>query len=926
MESNHIIEYIKKNGEFDCEWYLQRYPDVLRLGVDPIYHYVHLGALLDRDPSPEFSTRVYLNTYPDVKKAGLNPYYHFLKYGQREGRRAQKSVEIVPRLEFPQEGLHTVSAAASEIQRPTSKFAVEELDRKLWGGYSRFSSSLLEETKRDEGVLSAERAEAAWFLARWYYFHEDNLRALENIQFYNIFHPEFEKKVLLLEVLVCIKLRRWDQAHARIDFGMRHMKVKTDLLLLKATLIRHEGLYRGEDLLQVQSAQLAVLNEMFSEGKLSGLQLKDPSQPLHFYNLASKRGNAAKATGGPKVSIVIPMFNARQTIALVLDSLLNQTWRNLEIIVVDDVSTDDSVRIVQEYQREHRRIKLIRQKRNGGAYAARNAGLRHATGDYITVHDSDDWSHPSKIELQVNALKRNATAHACISYWVRVTENLEVVGPWRAKSSLLDLNFSSLMFDRTVLQELGGWDVVRVNGDAEFRTRLLQRFGPDAICKTRYSQILSLALSRDDSLTRSKATAVRSLLFGMRWFHRDAYQYWHAKRVVWHNQSLLSGKREYPLARGMRVNRGDDVHYDFVVISDFALKGGAFVSTLNYIIAACKLGKKVAVVHWRKFDLNIHASVNPKLYDACLNYDVDILTPGDKVTSKFVLFGYPAIINNMLDDFPEIRTDEVIVIVNQFAERLYDGSDPQYDPLIVRANLRTLFGKEGIWIAISELVRGLMERDERYPKPYPGVWSPMIEAEEWTKGTLRWRGGYSAVPIIGRHGRDAYTKWPSNPDALRAAYLANKPWPVRMLGGASCASDVIGDLPPNWEVIPFGSIEADDFLQDLDFYIHYPHEKYIEEFGRAVMEAMAIGVAVVLPPVFRQTFGDAALYADAEDVGDVIEGLWRSEARYLEQVRRGRQFVVRYCDVRTFGERISQLESVRLQAATLTSAVESQAA
>src|SRR5690606_30551983 len=142
--------------------------------------------------------------------------------------------------------------------------------------------------------------------------------------------------------------------------------------------------------------------------------------------------------------------------------------------------------------------------------------------------------------------------------------------------------------------------------------------------------------------------------------------------------------------------------------------------------------------------------------------------------------------------------------------------------------------------------------------------------ESWTQSTLRWRGSERLNPVVGRHGRDAYTKWPANPVSLKGAYLADTSIKVRLLGGARCASDVIGQLPANWEVIPFGGQDAKEFLVDLDFYIHYPHEQYIEEFGRAVMEAMAIGVPVVLPPIFRQTFGQAAVYAEPVDVEETI--------------------------------------------------------
>lgn len=915
MNTDEIISFIRSTGSFDESWYAEQYPDIALLNIDPVSHYVRIGALLQRDPSPEFSTSEYLSLHDDVRQTGVNPYFHYLKWGKDEGRKTRLRPVAKPNGRTAISANAAVAAVdtapAADMAPPKPKpvetakrFSVAELDRKLWGGYSRRACGLLEESKGDGGLPKDERAEAAWCLARWFYYHDNYAKAMQNIQFFNVFHPQIEKKVLLLEILACVKLGRWTEALSRVDAGLRELRAKTDLLFLKSTIVRRAGLSAGRPVRDVEKEQLALLNEALAVGKVAGLKLKDSAGPLHFFNLSCKREKTIKFD--PKVSIVIPMHNAEATIGSVLDSLRNQTWLNIEIVVVDDASTDRSAKVVEDIANKDKRIKLVRQERNGGAYAARNAGLRHATGQYITVHDSDDWSHPRKIELQVAALNDNPSAQACISYWVRVNEHLEIVGPWQPKTSLLDLNFSSLMFSRKVLEELGGWDIVRVNGDAEFRTRLLQRFGQNAICKTRYSQVLSFSLSRDDSLTRSKATSVRSLLFGMRWLYRDAYEYGHAKGKSWHNDALLQSARPFPLPLGIRMTGARPAVYDLVVVSDFALKGGAFVSTLNYIVGACKLNMRVAVVHWRKFDLNIHSPLNSKLYDACVQYGVDILSPGDTVETKYVLFGYPAIINHLQDDFPSIKTDHLIVIINQFAERLYDGTDPQYDPEVVRANLRSLFGMEGSWIAISDLVRGLMEKDRRYPVPHPDVWSPMVEAEQWFKVPLRWRGGSGRAPVIGRHGRDAYTKWPTDKRSLRAAYVADKPWPVRILGGAANALKVIGEAPPNWEIMPFGAVEPQAFLEDLDFYLHYPHENYIEEFGRAVMEAMAIGIPVILPKIFRQTFGDSATYAEAPDVAKVIQKLWEDRNAYLAQAERGRAFVREKCDMRTFKKRLER--------------------
>jgi glycosyltransferase involved in cell wall biosynthesis len=125
------------------------------------------------------------------------------------------------------------------------------------------------------------------------------------------------------------------------------------------------------------------------------------------------------------------------------------------------------------------------------------------------------------------------------------------------------------------------------------------------------------------------------------------------------------------------------------------------------------------------------------------------------------------------------------------------------------------------------------------------------------------------------------------------------------MGGADRALDVLGAQPDNWTVLPFGALDARAFLDRLDFFLHYPHADYIEEFGRAVLEALAAGKPAILPPVFRQTFGEAAVYAAPDEVWDVVAALWADEAAYLAQARRGRDFVAASCDWSRFPARLA---------------------
>lgn len=98
-----------------------------------------------------------------------------------------------------------------------------------------------------------------------------------------------------------------------------------------------------------------------------------------------------------KISIIVPVYNTDKYLKKCLDSLINQTYNNLEIICIDDGSLDQSPEILDAYARQDKRIKVIHQQ-NGGAAKARNTGLDAATGAWITFTDSDDWMEPDLYE------------------------------------------------------------------------------------------------------------------------------------------------------------------------------------------------------------------------------------------------------------------------------------------------------------------------------------------------------------------------------------------------------------------------------------------------------------------------------------------------------------------------------------------------
>lgn len=135
------------------------------------------------------------------------------------------------------------------------------------------------------------------------------------------------------------------------------------------------------------------------------------------------------------VSVIIPAYNCEKTIGQAVDSILSQSYRNLEVIVVDDNCTDNTASIVREMQKFDNRLKIINStpddqnrfdtklKRNINAgYSARNEGFKIVQGDYITFQDGDDISLKNRIEIQVKLLEKYNASHVTTD-WFRLDEN-----------------------------------------------------------------------------------------------------------------------------------------------------------------------------------------------------------------------------------------------------------------------------------------------------------------------------------------------------------------------------------------------------------------------------------------------------------------------------------------------------------------------
>lgn len=171
----------------------------------------------------------------------------------------------------------------------------------------------------------------------------------------------------------------------------------------------------------------------------------------------------------PLISVVIACRNAERYIASCLDSILLQTYKNIEIIICDDASTDTSLSLLKEYAKRDRRINVLQNTKNIFQAATRNKCIKNSNGEYIIIQDIDDISKPNRIEKLLIELICNNRIDFVSSNMEQINEENKIVGEYKTvrkeypdkKDFLIRLPFShaTTMFRRSCLEFVGGYRV-----------------------------------------------------------------------------------------------------------------------------------------------------------------------------------------------------------------------------------------------------------------------------------------------------------------------------------------------------------------------------------------------------------------------------------------------------------------------------------
>tara|TARA_Y100000031_G_scaffold98723_1_gene108177 strand:- start:576 stop:1475 length:900 start_codon:yes stop_codon:yes gene_type:complete len=190
------------------------------------------------------------------------------------------------------------------------------------------------------------------------------------------------------------------------------------------------------------------------------------------------------------VSVIIPTCNRSTLVTRAIESVLSQTYTNLECIVVDDASNDSTYKVVNSYVDD--RLSCFRHDKNQGASAARNTGIKHSKGDFIAFLDDDDEWVPEKLNKQVDLISKTKSNVGLIYCWMDYVNNDMVLNRYSPKlrgnifDEMLDKqaigNSSTILIKRKVIENIGFFDESLPRGnDGDYIRRICRKYDVDYV-------------------------------------------------------------------------------------------------------------------------------------------------------------------------------------------------------------------------------------------------------------------------------------------------------------------------------------------------------------------------------------------------------------------------------------------------------------
>lgn len=616
------------------------------------------------------------------------------------------------------------------------------------------------------------------------------------------------------------------------------------------------------------------------------LALSNESDRSPFDRLTA--GGQRKVAAPDRISVIVASFKPDSGLLTAVRSLLDQTWANIEVLIVNDGSPEPYDSVFRQCLLLDHRIRLVTLPANAGTYVARNAGLNAASGRFVTFLDSDDWSHPRRLEQQIAPLLADTSLIATTSKRLTVTDRLVLTHLHRPPRGTYR---PSLMFRKDpVLARLGYFDRTRKAGDTEYERRLEAAFGERAIRSLSHS-VHTLYRQSSKSLTAGD--------FRSAWVHPARAAYWSAY-ALWH-RSIRAGTTS-PYLPKEPTNRpfpspayvvdpasegATERTYDVVYAGDWRPAGGLARSLRAEVNALTRHGLRVGVMHFEAYSFmsDHHERLCPLVQELINEGIVDHVLPTEGHHVSLLVFRYPPVLQFPPHRRSRLQVGRAVILAGE-APSGGDGSDMRYVPAACTNAAEELFSTRPVWAPEGFEIRASLEASGVRPAEISDVDVPAPVGPE--EDRLDRTGFRSNLPVVGCHSHDCWRNWPFDGRTLLEVYPDRTDVDVRIMGGSDQVRTLLEGhpLPGNWLVYDEDEVSVKSFLFQLDFWVYFPHPGTSRAVCREIIEALDAGCVVILPWRFSDVLGDAALYSRPREVQTLIQDYYSDPEGFLQQSRR----------------------------------------
>ena len=219
----------------------------------------------------------------------------------------------------------------------------------------------------------------------------------------------------------------------------------------------------------------------------------------------------------PLVSVIIPLYNTEKYIEKAVNSVINQTYKNWQLIVIDDCSTDSSLDIILDIRKRNnfsnKKMIIKRMKKNMGTYVALNIGLKLAKGKYFGVLGSDDVYIPEKLQIQIDEFTKNPNYICVIGKYIRKDPSGNICKDIDISIEKMKTGYfgeCTCLYSISLINNIGYYDCVRYGADTNFFFRMHKYFGTYDKIK-RINKILYIPIQRPNRLTNDLTKRNRTI-------------------------------------------------------------------------------------------------------------------------------------------------------------------------------------------------------------------------------------------------------------------------------------------------------------------------------------------------------------------------------------------------------------------------------